>query len=143
MRVVLDPNVYISALIGRPTSSPRLVLDALTRDEIQVIASPTLIAELDDVLSRPKFDAYASQMERAAFVARIRTQIRLALDPTPAPAATRDPKDDYLVALALAENVDALVTLDRDLHEAGLDQPPVWTPRRLADWISSQHERLT
>jgi putative PIN family toxin of toxin-antitoxin system len=136
VRVVLDPNVYISALIGRPTSSPRFILDALTRDEIQVIASPALIAELDDVLARRKFDAYASQTERAAFVAP-------ALDPAETLAATRDPKDDYLVALALAENVDALVTLDRDLHEAGLDQPPVWTPRQLADWISSQHERFT
>jgi predicted nucleic acid-binding protein len=46
---------------------------------------------------------------------------------------TRDRKDDYLVAIARAERVDAIISGDRDLVDAGLADPPVWTPRELAD----------
>jgi len=48
---------------------------------------------------------------------------------------TRDRKDDYLVALARQERVDAIVSGGRDLLDAGLDSPPVWSPRELADRI--------
>jgi hypothetical protein len=46
---------------------------------------------------------------------------------------TRDREDDYLVALALKEGVDAIVSGDRDLLDAGLDAPPIWSPRKAAD----------
>jgi predicted nucleic acid-binding protein len=46
---------------------------------------------------------------------------------------TRDPTDDYLVALARREHADAIVSGDLDLREAGIDNPPVWTPRQATD----------
>jgi len=49
---------------------------------------------------------------------------------------TRDRKDDYLVALGRQENVDAIVSGDRDLLDAGLEEAPVWTPRELADRLA-------
>ena len=45
----------------------------------------------------------------------------------------RDRKDDYLVALARDERVDAIVSGDRDLLEAGLTAPPIWSPRELVE----------
>lgn len=59
-------------------------------------------------------------------------------DPVDVPAITRDPKDDYLVALALRERVDALVSGDRDLLDAGLGAPPIWSPREAADRIAAE-----
>ncbi|MBB4665057.1 hypothetical protein [Conexibacter arvalis] len=50
----------------------------------------------------------------------------------PIPSVTRDPADDYLVALARAQQVDAIVSGDRDLVEAGIERPPVQRP---ADFI--------
>ena len=40
---------------------------------------------------------------------------------------------DYLVALARSERLDAIVSDDRDLIDAGLADPAVWTPWELAD----------
>jgi predicted nucleic acid-binding protein len=51
--------------------------------------------------------------------------------------ATRDPKDDYLVALAQATHVDFLVSGDHDLTALAAALPPVLTPaaflRRLGE----------
>lgn len=51
-------------------------------------------------------------------------------------SATRDPKDDYLVALARVADVDAIVSGDSDLHDAELPDLSIWTPRHLADLLS-------
>jgi len=58
---------------------------------------------------------------------------RSSTTPVEQPAVTRDRKDDYLVALARSEHVDPIVSGDRDLIDAGLTDPAVWTPRQLAD----------
>ena len=136
MRVVLDSNVFVSALIGKEGSSPQLVIEALGADQIQVVASPRLFDELEAVLARPKFASWATAEERDEYVARIRDQAELAGDPEPAAAGVRDPKDEYIVALARAERVDAIVSGDRDLLDAGLEEPPVLTPRQLLDMLA-------
>jgi hypothetical protein len=41
----------------------------------------------------------------------------------------------YLVALALKEDVDAIVTGDRDLLDADLTATSVWSPREARDRI--------
>lgn len=133
MRVVIDPNVFISGLIGKPASSPRRIIDALADDEVQVVATSELLDELQGVLERPWLDKYASSVERSVYMARIRTQVEPVDTPPSTPGATRDPDDDYLVAIARSENVDAIVSGDKDLREADLGFPPVWTPREFMD----------
>jgi predicted nucleic acid-binding protein len=49
--------------------------------------------------------------------------IRISAEP-----GVRDPNDDYLVALARAESVDAPISLDRDLLDAKLDELVVEDP---------------
>jgi len=61
----------------------------------------------------------------------------LAEDPLPPhPAPCRDPDDDYLVALARAAVVDALLTGDRDLLELGDVGVAVITPRELVERLA-------
>ena len=136
MRIVLDSNVFVSGLIGKEGSAPQLVLEALGADQIQVVVSPRLIDELEAVLARPKFASRTTGEERDEYVARIRDQAELARDPEPGAAGVRDPKDEYVVALARTERVDAIVTGDRDLLEAGLEEPQILTPRQLLDMLS-------
>jgi predicted nucleic acid-binding protein len=55
----------------------------------------------------------------------------------PPPQVCRDPKDDYLVALARSSQADAIVTGDLDLlaiHPAELDIEVI-TPRQLVDQL--------
>lgn len=68
------------------------------------------------------------------FVERLRHHTTPADDPVDQPAVTRDRKDDYLVPLARWERVDAIVSGDRDLLDAGLSEPEVWTPQSW--WIA-------
>lgn len=106
---------------------------ALTDDLIEVVASPLLLAELEAVLKRPMFAGRIDDQSIRDFPGLVRRQVRLAADPAVRPEATRDRKDDYLVALARHEAVDAIVSGDRHLLEADFDEPAVWTPRLLAD----------
>jgi len=133
IRVVIDPGVFISALIGSRGGAPDLVVRAFVDDRISVVASPRLLAELELVLRRPKFVAYVDERTVREFVERIRRHAMIVDDPIEQPAVTRDRKDDYLVALARSEHVDAIVSGDRDLIDVGLADPAVWTPRQLAD----------
>jgi putative PIN family toxin of toxin-antitoxin system len=133
IRVVVDPGVFISALIGSPGGAPDLVMRAFVDDRIEVVASPLLLDELERVSRRPKFAKYVDDRIGREFVERVRRHASVVDDPADQPVATRDRKDDYLVALARKEEVDALVSGDRDLIDAGLSEPAVWTPRQVVD----------
>ena len=106
-------------------------------DRISVVASQRLLAELEPVLWRPKFAAYVDEPTVREFVERIRRHATVVDDPVEQPAVTRDRKVDYLVALARSEHIDAIVRGDRDLIDAGLADPAVWTPRQLADRLAA------
>lgn len=135
-RVVIDASVFVSALIGKPGSAPDIVVRAFIDDKIEVVASPLLIAELERVLARPKFRRYIDQKSATEYVTRIQRHATMAGDPANAPTVTRDPDDDYLVALARPENAEAIVSVDLDLLEAGVTDPPIRTPRQLADTLT-------
>lgn len=138
IRVVIDPGVFISALIGGRGGAPDLVVRAFVDERISVVASPLLLDELERVLRRPKCARYADERTRREYVERIRRHATVVEDPAEAPAVTRDPKDDYLVALASQEGVDAIVSGDGDLLEAGLETPAVWSPRQAAERIAAE-----
>ena len=133
IRVVADPGVFVSGLIGRRGGPPDLVLRAFVDDRIEVIASPLLLAELEQVLRRPKFRRYVDEDRVREYVERIQRHATVVDDPRDRPAVTRDPNDDHLVALARQERVDAIVSGDRDLLEAQLAGLRVWTPRNLVE----------
>jgi putative PIN family toxin of toxin-antitoxin system len=135
IRVVIDPGVFVSVLIGSRGSAPDRVFNAWIDDRIEVIASPQLIAELRRVVQRPKFRRWFDNRTAQQLVERIERHATLHEDP-PATSATRDPKDDYLVALARVAHVDAIISGDRDIHDAELPDLSIWTPRHLADTLS-------
>jgi putative PIN family toxin of toxin-antitoxin system len=113
-RVVLDPGVFVSALIT-PSGSPGKLVERLREAEFELIVSPRLLAELEEVLLRAKFRRYASFEETKNFLAMVRHEATVAPDPSePPPFHSVDPKDDYLIALAYAEKA-ILVSGDSDL----------------------------
>src|SRR5437879_13573467 len=59
-RAVTDTNTAISGLLW--SGAPRQVLDAARRGDVLLFTSPELLAELEDVLGRPKF---AKRLEAA------------------------------------------------------------------------------
>ncbi len=107
MRAILDTNVIISALLSRE-GTPAAVLREWLQGAFDLIVSPTLLSELDRALSYPK-------------------------EP---PVRSADPADDYLIALAAANDA-ILVSGDNHLLRLA-DRIPVLSPR---DFVASLEEQ--
>lgn len=136
MKVILDPGVFVSALIA-PKGAPGQLLDFLLEDRFEVIVSQRLLNELTGVLLRTKFRRYASPGEVHHLVAELSAIAIMADDPPDPPSVTRDPGDDYLVALAVAAGADALVSGDRDLTDLTGAGVTVLTPRALVEHLDA------
>ena len=139
-RLVLDPGVYVSAAIsGR--GAPAELLDLAIEGRVVLVVSPLLMAELGEVLQRDRFRRYITIEEVQRFIEAISLLAEHADDPpTPGWARiSRDPDDDYLVALADMTSATFLVSGDRDLIE--LDRPglDVRSPRDAADAVVRRH----
>jgi putative PIN family toxin of toxin-antitoxin system len=113
-RIVIDTGVLVSAAI-RPRSIPALALEKAFL-HFDVCASDETLAELEAVLMRPKFDRYASAVERAEFVAGfIQRAIRVSVVRTVTDC--RDPDDNKFLALAEAAEAELIVASDPHLTE--------------------------
>lgn len=132
MRVVIDPNVLVSAAVATGVSAE--LLDRwLTDRPFDLVVCPTLVDELRGVLDRDRFRRWISADEAARLVTRLEDEALSWSDPTDVPAVTADPKDDYLVALYRDCDADLLVSGDSDLRDIDEDDVTVVTPRGLLD----------
>lgn len=124
MRVVVDPGVLVSAALS-PSRTPARIVEAIRAGRLILVVSPTLLAELNDVLARPRLaarlDATALRLLRGALEAAPVIE-------EPAPLVSRDPKDDYLIPLARSSGADFLISGDKDLTDLVDILPPVMTP---------------
>ncbi|MGB7236971.1 MAG: putative toxin-antitoxin system toxin component, PIN family [Rhodococcus sp. (in: high G+C Gram-positive bacteria)] len=127
LRVVLDANIFVSAAISIGPSH-RILQAALANAGVQALLCPALIAEVESVLSRPRLRRRISAENARVFVDDMTMLLDLVPDPLAAPAVTRDPNDDYLVALAREHGADWIVTGDNDLLEWEDQTPPAITP---------------
>jgi len=130
LRVVVDPGVLVAALISR-TGAPARLLRRWLDGAFDLLISPALLAELDDVLSRSKFRRHFTERQGAAFVGLLRERALEVADPEDVEPLTRDPADDYLVALARAAEAHVLVSGDKDLTELAEPPVPVLSAREL------------
>src|SRR6266566_2592289 len=101
MRVVLDPNILISALIS-PRGHSAQIVAAWAEERFELVVSPQLIAELTEVLDRPRFRRWVSTEAASGFIAGLEEDAVMVDDPPPPTGVTPDPDDDYIVGLARA-----------------------------------------
>jgi uncharacterized protein len=126
-RAVLDTNVLVSALISPGGPSAALLLE-LRAGAFELIVSPLLLEELEEVLARPKLRSWVTLAETTAYLALIRGEATLYADPPPSGSALcPDPDDEFLIDLARSTGAGAIVSGDRHLLDL---RPalPVMTP---------------
>ena len=111
-RWVLDTNTLISRALLPGGTAARAVDRALALG-VPLVSDETL-AELAEVLSRPRFDRYVSIDDRQRFL-RLLLGVARRVPITHRVSACRDPKDDKFLHVALNGNTEAIVTGDRDL----------------------------
>jgi hypothetical protein len=116
-RVVFDSSTLVSAALRRLSTPRQALLQAL--DVCEVCASAETLAEVEEVLSRRKFDRYLDQEQRQAFVVKLRQEVSLFVveygDAAAVEPPCRDATDNKFLALALAAEADAIVSSDEDL----------------------------
>ena len=113
-RVVLDPGVLVSALIT-PSGTPAKVLREARQGGLDLIVSPLLLAELEEVLRRDKFRRYVDLPVVEEYLGILRREASVVEDPEdPVSLRSADPDDDYLIALAHNQNA-ILVSGDKHL----------------------------
>ena len=135
MRVVVDANVHVSALIG--AGPPARVMAAWQRQPaFDLVVCPLLIAEVSNVFDRAYVRRKVSQAAADLYLLTLAAQATLLPDPEQIAPVTRDPGDDYLVALARAAHSDFIVSGDRDLLEWPGQQPPVLTAAAFEDLLN-------
>ena len=135
-RVVLDPSVLVSAVLSS-SGAPAEILDRWRGGEFDLIVSPLLLNELEDVLLRPKFAAIVEEDDVRAYVDALAGEGLLVRDPPEPEQRTRDPDDDYIVALAIEAAAEAIVSGDADLLELENPPLPVLTPRQFVELLDS------
>lgn len=107
IRIVVDTNLFVSALIN--VNSRSRLNQILENELLEILLDETLLAEIHEVINRPKFNKYISKdqifdfwellAERCFFV---ETKSKVKFRP--------DPKDDFLLALCKDGQAHYLLT---------------------------------
>ncbi len=136
VRVVLDTNILISALITRNTPPDKLY-QAWLRGEIELVISDAQVAEIYDVLSRPRLRRFLDADEADAIAENIAARA-LVITELPVVNVSPDPKDNPVLASAIAGKAELIVSGDKkhmlDLGE--VEGIPIVTARKALELMS-------
>lgn len=111
MRVVLDTNILISALITKGTP-PDQLYQAWLSDEFELVTSAAQIDEVTDVVVRPRLRRFVHPDDATQMVAMMHRRASV-LGAIPVVARSPDPKDDPILAAAVAGQADLVVSGDK------------------------------
>jgi len=130
MRVMLDTNVLISAAV---LSSPYMLelLDVLA-DGHAIVLSIYVVDELKRV-TKQKFPGKSEMLE--TFLRELPFELTYTpekIDPSKYPDI-RDLKDLPILATAISEDVDVLLSGDGDFAPLDMERPKVLTPREFME----------
>ena len=119
LRVVIDTSVLIRYLI-KPSASIRYLIEEMWfNEDIVLVTSPELLAELDFVLRRGSIRKFIHVDEGKALLEAILVKAENLPSLGEIPVFTRDPKDDKFVACAIAGQASFVITEDRDILALG------------------------
>jgi putative PIN family toxin of toxin-antitoxin system len=137
LRVVLDSNIYLSAILF--AGVPAALLIAANHGEFRILLSAHILDEVECKL--------VEKFRRDPFTVRWEIQqLRLLAEmvtPNETIQTCRDPDDNRILECALAGRADVIATGDRDLLTLHpFCNIPILTPPQLLDRISTPSEPL-
>jgi putative PIN family toxin of toxin-antitoxin system len=113
IRIVIDVNLWVSLAIGKQSA---ILSDVIVHPMIEVYADGELLGELKEVLQKPKLKKFISPARKKEALRLIKHSVFM-VKPVTVVHASRDPSDDYLLALSFDCRADYLITGDKDLLE--------------------------
>lgn len=120
LRVVLDANVYVSAII-RPEGPPGRVVERFLRDSaFAIVLSPAIVEETLRALAYPKVRKYIRRtVDPELWFEDIVLLAELVAGDYATSGASTDPDDDKYLAAALEGRATLVVTGEPDLLALG------------------------
>lgn len=116
IRLILDTNLWIRYLIAKDLARIDLLFE---RDEVVLLFSDKLLEEFVEVAKRPKFRKYFAESDINELL-ELFDYYGLVVDVVSKVDACRDPKDNFLLALARDGHADYLISGDLDLLDLKL-----------------------
>ncbi len=110
-KVILDTNLWISYLISNNFDE---LDEYIENKQIVLIFSKELIEEFIDVVSRPKFKNFFTKDDIKELLLKFDLYGKI-VDVNSNIQVCRDPKDNFILNLAVDSKADFLVTGDEDL----------------------------
>jgi putative PIN family toxin of toxin-antitoxin system len=111
MRVILDTNILLSALVN-PNGLPAQLIDAWRGARFHLVTSRDQLLELGEVARRPHLRKYIVPARVGGFINDLR-ELAEVLSRLPLVDRSPDPGDNFLLAMAEASEADYLVTGDK------------------------------
>jgi putative PIN family toxin of toxin-antitoxin system len=111
MRVVIDTNILVSALIA-PAGEPAAIVDTWLEGKFTLLTCAEQLDELRATLHKPRVSKLIKPYLAGYLVNQVK---KFAEDVYPLPRVERSPDatDDFLLMMAEAGNTDFLVTGDK------------------------------
>ena len=124
MRIVLDTNVLVSALLTAEGHSAR-IFRSVCDGSLTLVLSESLLAERHEVLLHPKIRRRleAQSIDVTRYLELLRFVAILVDTNVAAAPAIRDPDDRELLAALIQGPADWLITGDQDLLALSADHP--------------------
>ena len=111
MRVVLDTNVLVSALLS-PEGPPARIYSAWIEGRFRLLTSSEQLAELKATLAKPKLRRYVRRAQTGKLINELGSFAEIVSELPPV-RRSPDPDDDFLLKLAEGGQADYLVTGDQ------------------------------
>lgn len=139
-RVVIDTNLFISYLISKGPTLSRLI-EHWKVGSFLLVTSPSLMAELHEVMNRPRLRRYIK--DDPGILYEIVTRDGLMVEGRAQVTAGRDPKDRIFLACALEGRADVIVSGDSDLLILGEFQGiPIMRVADFVRWLDQDDDTL-
>ena len=142
MRLVLDTNVVISALLWGGT--PERLIELAGDGSVELVTSRGLLDELAELLGRPKLAAnFFFYVKWSTEIFTRYAQAAEVIEATPATeSGIRDPDDAVVLGCAIAARAQAIVSGDKDLLSLGVYQEiPILSPTQCLARLSAPPPR--
>ena len=120
MRVVLDTNQHISAII-RPNGHPAQIVKLWRVGLIELAISPVILEEFEAVVHRPRIQQKynLSDADIAEYLEVLKTFAVIVPGTITVNAVPDDPDDDIIIACAIEAEADVIISGDRHLLSLG------------------------
>lgn len=130
MRIMLDTNILISAILFRSESLSRFI--EKVAEEYTLVLSTYVVDELKAVVER-KFPTKVKAIEKFLTVLSFELEYSPEdYDGVPL-FEIRDDKDYMVLHSAIIAEVDILITGDRDFENIEIERPEIMTPKEFLE----------